>query len=66
MVTKGRKGPGPFAVMGNHYQPVSQAQVLGNMLDYGMDPQTAWAPPPFFEDDGGTTGQAFQTVCAAS
>jgi gamma-glutamyltranspeptidase/glutathione hydrolase len=55
MVTKGGKPLASFAVMGGHYQPVGQAHVLGNMLDYGMDPQTALDCPRLFFEDGGVT-----------
>ena len=58
MVTKGGKPLVSFAVMGGHYQPVGQAQVLGNMLDYGMDPQTALDFPRLFFEDGGVTTEA--------
>lgn len=55
MVTKGGRAFVSFAVMGGHYQPVGQAHVLGNMLDFGMDPQAALdCPRLFFEDDGVT------------
>ena len=47
-----------FAVMGGHYQPVGQAQVLGNMLDYGMDPQTALDFPRLFFEDGSVTTES--------
>src|SRR6266540_2659899 len=41
-----------FGVMGAHYQPMGQVQVLTNMVDYGMDVQAAIdAPRAFFEGD---------------
>ena len=58
MVTKGGKALVSFAVMGGHYQPVGQAQVLGNMLDYGMDPQAALDFPRLFFENGGVTAEA--------
>ena len=47
-----------FGVMGSHYQPMGHAQVIANMIDYGMDVQPAIdAPRVFFdgESDGGRT-----------
>ena len=39
-----------FGVMGAHYQPMGQVQIVLNMLDYGMDVQQAIdAPRAFFE-----------------
>nr|WP_322090876.1 gamma-glutamyltransferase family protein [Dongia deserti] len=55
MVTKGGRALISFAVMGGHYQPVGQAHVLGNMLDFGMDPQAALDCPRLFFEDGGVT-----------
>jgi gamma-glutamyltranspeptidase/glutathione hydrolase len=41
-----------FGVMGAHYQPMGQVQVVTNMVDYGMDVQAAIdAPRVFFEGD---------------
>jgi gamma-glutamyltranspeptidase / glutathione hydrolase len=41
-----------FGVMGAHYQPMGHAQVITNMVDYGMDVQAAIdAPRVFFLGD---------------
>ena len=41
-----------FGVMGAHYQPMGHAQVITNMVDYGMDVQAAIdAPRAFFLAD---------------
>jgi gamma-glutamyltranspeptidase/glutathione hydrolase len=42
----------PFAVMGGGYQPAGQAQILTNMIDYGMDVQEAIDLPRSFRFDG--------------
>jgi gamma-glutamyltranspeptidase/glutathione hydrolase len=55
MVTKGGKALISFGVMGGHFQPVGQVHVLGNMLDYGMDPQQALECPRLFFEDGAVT-----------
>ena len=55
MATKGGRALISFAVMGGHFQPVGQAHVLGNMLDFGMDPQAALECPRLFFEDGGVT-----------
>jgi gamma-glutamyltranspeptidase / glutathione hydrolase len=37
-----------FGVMGSHFQPMGHAQIVLNMLDYGMDVQQAIDAPRFF------------------
>jgi gamma-glutamyltranspeptidase / glutathione hydrolase len=37
-----------FGVMGGHYQPVGQVQVLTGVLDFGLDPQEALDAPRSF------------------
>ena len=41
-----------FGVMGGHYQPVGQAHVLTNLLDFGQDPQVAIDAPRAFAYGG--------------
>lgn len=41
-----------FGVMGAAYQPAGQVHVLTNVLNYGMDVQTALDFPRFFHQDG--------------
>jgi gamma-glutamyltranspeptidase / glutathione hydrolase len=41
-----------FGVMGGHYQPVGQAHVLTNLVDFGLDPQAALDAPRAFAQDG--------------
>ncbi|MEM7023587.1 MAG: gamma-glutamyltransferase [Pseudomonadota bacterium] len=41
-----------FGVMGGHYQPVGQAHVLSNLLDFGQDPQAAIDAPRAFAQAG--------------
>ena len=41
-----------FGVMGGHYQPLGQAWVLSNWLDFGMDLQEAIDAPRFHVENG--------------
>ena len=41
-----------FGVMGGHYQPMGQAHVLSNIIDYNMDPQESLDFPRSFYFDG--------------
>jgi gamma-glutamyltranspeptidase/glutathione hydrolase len=41
-----------FGVMGAHYQPMGQSYVIGNMLQYGLDPQEAVDLPRYFPAAG--------------
>ena len=42
----------PFGVMGGGYQPTGHVRVLTNMVDYGMDPQSALDAPRAFTEAG--------------
>lgn len=52
MLRKNGKVIMPFGVMGGAYQPNGHARVVTNMIDYGMDPQTALDAPRAFSDAG--------------
>ena len=52
MATKNGRAEIVFGVMGAHYQPMGQSWVLANMLQYGMDPQTAIDLPRVFPING--------------
>ncbi len=42
----------PFGVMGGAYQPIGHARFLSNLVDYGMDIQSAIDAPRAFWQDG--------------
>jgi gamma-glutamyltranspeptidase / glutathione hydrolase len=52
MLVEDGKALGPFGVMGGHYQAVGHAWVVHQMLDRGLDPQSALDQPRSFAHDG--------------
>jgi gamma-glutamyltranspeptidase/glutathione hydrolase len=48
MATKNGEAEYVFGVMGAHYQPMGQSFVIGNMLQYGLNPQAAIDLPRYF------------------
>jgi gamma-glutamyltranspeptidase/glutathione hydrolase len=52
MVLKDDKVLYSYGVMGGHFQPVGHAQLLTNLIDYGMDLQAAVDQPRCFPQEG--------------
>ena len=53
MVTQNGRVTHSFGVMGGQYQPMGQAHVLTNMIDFGLDPQEALDDSRFFWNESG-------------
>jgi gamma-glutamyltranspeptidase/glutathione hydrolase len=52
IATNGAEAELVFGVMGGHYQPMGQSFVIGNILQYGLDPQAAIDLPRYFPWNG--------------
>ncbi len=52
MVTRGGRAVMPYGVMGGHFQPMGQSWFLSNMLEYGLDIQSALDLPRVFPYQG--------------
>ena len=48
MLTRGEACVMPYGVMGGDYQPFGHVHLLQNIIDFGMDPQTALDAPRVF------------------
>ena len=49
---------GPFGVMGGRYQPTGHVRLMSNLLDFGMDPQTAIDAPRAHQEPTALTLEA--------
>ncbi|MEO1178385.1 MAG: gamma-glutamyltransferase, partial [Pseudomonadota bacterium] len=52
MIKRGGKPIMPFGVMGGAYQCTGHARFISNLVDFGMDPQSAIDAPRAFDDSG--------------
>lgn len=52
MIRRGGKPVMPFGVMGGAYQCTGHARFISNLVDFGMDPQSAIDAPRAFNDSG--------------
>jgi len=51
-ITKNNEAVGPFGVMGGYMQPQGHVQVVVNMVDFELNPQTALDKPRWRFDEG--------------
>ncbi len=51
-LTRDNAAVGPFGVMGGHMQPQGHLQMVVNMVDYGMNPQSSLDAPRWYWSNG--------------